>query len=88
MKCQAIEAALRPNRPLSSVRKRFNVQILEDEVANISREGRKGNQIKCWNCDGTGHGHRDCMKKKMVFCYRCGNKGVISRDCSKCQGNQ
>ena len=96
LKCQALEAALKPTRNIPTFRRKFNVQVLDQAIDTEHDQDRAGNrrftsgnnkEIKCWNCEGNGHGHREC-RKKIIFCYRCGNKGVISRDCLKCQENR
>lgn len=49
-------------------------------------ESRNGG--KCWNCQLTGHSHRECTQQRTgVFCYKCGARGVITNRCPKCSGN-
>lgn len=47
--------------------------------------------VKCWNCDGTGHTFADCMEHRRVFCYGCGVKDTYKPNCPNCsrksQGN-
>lgn len=57
----------------------------ESEVCAIRSD------IKCWNCDKTGHTYFDCLDGRRVFCYGCGEKNVYRPTCTKCsvkpQGN-
>ena len=44
--------------------------------------------LLCWNCQKTGHRHRDCPEPRRVFCYRCSYSGVTTQNCPFCnQGN-
>lgn len=53
---------------------------------NQHTEGRSVG--KCWNCQLTGHSHRECTQPRSgVFCYRYGTRGVITNRCTKCSGN-
>lgn len=40
--------------------------------------------VKCWNCDGKGHLHKDCMESRNVFCYGCGSKNAYRPTCQVC----
>lgn len=40
--------------------------------------------LNCWNCQGQGHGWRQCSRPKVVFCYGCGNLGRTIRSCERC----
>lgn len=43
-----------------------------------------GNNIICWNCDNSGHTHRQCQKLRNFFCYACGRKNVSVKSCPSC----
>lgn len=57
----------------------------DDEICAIR------NDVKCWNCDQTGHTFMDCMEIRRVFCYGCGVKDTYKPTCPNCsrkiQGN-
>lgn len=50
---------------------------------------RDQSQYVCFNCDGKGHGFRDCpSEKRFLFCYKCGEKNVTTPNCHICQENR
>lgn len=52
--------------------------------ARVDASAEAGRVIVCFNCDGSGHVHKDCPSEKRVFCYNCGTKRVTAKDCPKC----
>lgn len=64
--------------------------ILEDAVP-VSEICAVRDNIKCWNCDKTGHSYYDCLDVRRIFCYGCGAKDTYRPSCPKCgvkpQGN-
>jgi len=48
--------------------------------------GRVGN-VKCWNCEKTGHIARECGEERRIYCYRCGKSNVTVKTCPTCSGN-
>lgn len=42
--------------------------------------------LRCWNCDKTGHTFFDCLATKQIFCYGCGAKNIYRPNCTKCVG--
>lgn len=39
--------------------------------------------LKCWNCQKSGHHWRTCKEVKLIFCYACGNLGRTTRTCER-----
>jgi len=43
--------------------------------------------LKCWNCEATGHRARECTEPRKIYCYRCGKREFTVRTCPTCAGN-
>lgn len=43
--------------------------------------------IKCWNCEKTGHRARDCTEQRHIYCYRCGKREVTVKTYPTCTEN-
>ncbi|XP_057336063.1 uncharacterized protein LOC130674678 [Microplitis mediator] len=47
------------------------------------------NEFRCWNCDKTGHRHRNCPDPRRRFCFKCRASGVTTSSCPFCNpGNE
>lgn len=98
--CRRIDnAALLTNRtplsmPYSDVRQEV-CAVQQRGFASAANNNRpfSGQHLReqtstCWNCQATGHLHRDCDKSKRgVFCYKCGARDVVTSSCRRCSGN-
>jgi len=43
--------------------------------------------LKCWNCEATGHRARECTEPRKIYCYRCGKREFTIQTCPTCAGN-
>lgn len=43
--------------------------------------------VKCWNCNMSGHVFSDCQKAMRKFCYLCGKVDFTKRNCPNCSKN-
>lgn len=43
--------------------------------------------IKCWNCNKTGHSFNSCYQPRKLFCYGCGKPEITKSKCPNCSKN-
>ncbi|XP_075158737.1 uncharacterized protein LOC142231946 [Haematobia irritans] len=85
------------NQPVRVVNELFDFEDVVDRVEELRirpklvthRDNTEGEKIRCWNCNSSGHGFKQCPSmQRNLFCYRCGSKGVTAPQCINCrQGN-
>ncbi|XP_058458784.1 uncharacterized protein LOC131435180 [Malaya genurostris] len=82
--------------PINALRSRYNREA-SHQMTRTAQQSTSGTRvqrtelpnhrqptIECWNCQGEGHGWRQCTKPKLVFCYGCGSLGRTIRNCEYC----
>lgn len=88
--------------PINAIRGRFGRENRQNQrEGHEGRSSQPSSQLQqperaahqpvaattCWNCQGQGHGWRQCNRPKIVFCYGCGNLGRTTRNCERCARN-
>lgn len=58
------------------------------ETSAIAEAASPRGNIKCWNCEKTGHVARECKEAQRVHCYRCGKLNFTVKTCPSCSGNE
>lgn len=83
MPCQNWETRDNQVAPRSEAREVFAVQA---EPQRRTNPFAVPSTRKCWNCQETGHTHRECKQARRagIFCYRCGERDVLTANCRKC----
>lgn len=62
--------------------------LIDNDVCAMNQESRNFNygssNIKCYNCDKTGHFWNNCPQPHRDRCYKCGEKDTRTFKCIKC----
>lgn len=62
----------------------YNVEAFSHRRPHIPQSVEN---MKCWNCDQTGHSWQTCEEPRQFFCYTCGYKRVTCKTCPRCSVN-
>lgn len=83
MPCQNWDTRDSQLAPRPETREVFTMQA---EPQPRTNPFRLASTQKCWNCQESGHNHRECKQARRagIFCYKCGERDVRTTNCRKC----
>ena len=95
--------SISPQAPVAAVESvPGEVQQLRDQITELTEQvaalttqrpaSQRKSTIRCFNCDGIGHGQRDCpsprrRRPNVGPCNNCGRLGHLARNCRQRSGN-